>query len=91
MTGHHWCGRPITRSNSRDTQRTPGDAINREDLKLFRLTDSVGEAFAILARHLTEYAMGEHGAVEYDPAKILAPSRVGGVWSVPTTATGHGK
>ena len=37
--------------------------INREDLKLFHRTDSVDEAFAIVTRHLTEYALVERGAI----------------------------
>ncbi|MBI4193448.1 MAG: TIGR00730 family Rossman fold protein [Betaproteobacteria bacterium] len=38
------------------------DTINREDLELFRRTDSVDEAFEIVTRHLTEHAMTERGA-----------------------------
>jgi len=37
--------------------------INREDLKLFHRTDSVDEAFAIITRHLREYALAERGAI----------------------------
>jgi len=36
--------------------------INREDLQLFHRTDSVDEAFEIVTRHLTEYALAERGA-----------------------------
>ena len=36
--------------------------INREDLRLFHRTDSADEAFEIVTRHLTEYAMAERGA-----------------------------
>ncbi len=36
--------------------------IDREDLQLFRRTDSVDEAFEIVTRHLTEYALSERGA-----------------------------
>jgi uncharacterized protein (TIGR00730 family) len=36
--------------------------ISREDLQLFHLTDSVDEAFGIVTRHLTEYALTERGA-----------------------------
>jgi uncharacterized protein (TIGR00730 family) len=36
--------------------------INREDLRLFHRTDSVDEAFEIVTRHLTEYALAERGA-----------------------------
>ncbi len=37
--------------------------INREDLKLFYNTDSVDEAFELITRHLTEYALAERGAI----------------------------
>lgn len=37
--------------------------INREDLQLFHRTDSVDEAFEIVTRHLTEYALAERGAI----------------------------
>jgi uncharacterized protein (TIGR00730 family) len=37
--------------------------IDREDLHLFRRTDSVDEAFEIVTRHLTEYALAERGAI----------------------------
>jgi len=37
--------------------------INREDLKLFYRTDSVDEAFGIITRHLSEYALAERGAI----------------------------
>lgn len=36
--------------------------INREDLRLFHRTDSVDDAFEIVTRHLTEYAVAERGA-----------------------------
>ncbi len=36
--------------------------IDREDLQLFHRTDSVDEAFEIVTRHLTEYALAERGA-----------------------------
>jgi uncharacterized protein (TIGR00730 family) len=36
--------------------------INRADLQLFHRTDSVDEAFGIVTRHLTEYALSERGA-----------------------------
>jgi uncharacterized protein (TIGR00730 family) len=36
--------------------------ISREDLGLFRRTDSVDEAYAFVTRHLTEYALAERGA-----------------------------
>jgi hypothetical protein len=36
--------------------------INREDLQLFRRTDSVDEAFEIVTRDLTEYALAARGA-----------------------------
>jgi len=36
--------------------------INREDLQLFHRTDSVDEAYGIITRHLTEYALAERGA-----------------------------
>jgi len=36
--------------------------INREDLQLFHRTDSMDEAFEIVTRHLTEYALAERGA-----------------------------
>jgi uncharacterized protein (TIGR00730 family) len=37
--------------------------IDREDLRLFHRTDSVDEAFEIVTRHLTEYALAERGAI----------------------------
>ncbi|MBI1988184.1 MAG: TIGR00730 family Rossman fold protein [Betaproteobacteria bacterium] len=37
--------------------------IDREDLQLFHRTDSVDEAFEIVTRHLTEYALAERGAI----------------------------
>ena len=37
--------------------------IDRKDLELFHLTDSVDEAYEHVTRHLTEYALGERGAV----------------------------
>jgi uncharacterized protein (TIGR00730 family) len=37
--------------------------IDREDLQLFHRTDSVDEAFDIVTRHLTEYALAERGAI----------------------------
>jgi uncharacterized protein (TIGR00730 family) len=37
--------------------------INREDLGIFRRTDSVDEAFDIVTRHLVEHAMTEPGAI----------------------------
>ncbi|MHB8622798.1 MAG: LOG family protein [Sulfuricaulis sp.] len=37
--------------------------INREDLNLFHRTDSVDEAFELITRHLTEYALTERGAI----------------------------
>jgi uncharacterized protein (TIGR00730 family) len=37
--------------------------IDREDLQIFHRTDSVDEAFEIVTRHLTEYALAERGAV----------------------------
>jgi uncharacterized protein (TIGR00730 family) len=36
--------------------------ISREDLQLFHVTDSVDEAFGIVTRHLTEFALTERGA-----------------------------
>jgi len=36
--------------------------ISREDLALFHRTDSVDEAFELVTRHLTEYALAERGA-----------------------------
>jgi uncharacterized protein (TIGR00730 family) len=36
--------------------------ISREDLDLFYMTDSVDEAYEIVTRELTEYALGERGA-----------------------------
>jgi uncharacterized protein (TIGR00730 family) len=36
--------------------------INAEDLKIFQRTDSVDEAFDIVTRHLTQFAMAERGA-----------------------------
>jgi hypothetical protein len=36
--------------------------IDREDLRLFHRTDSVDDAFEIVTRHLTEYALAERGA-----------------------------
>lgn len=37
--------------------------IDRGDLQLFHRTDSVDEAFDIVTRHLTKYAMTERGAI----------------------------
>jgi hypothetical protein len=37
--------------------------IDRDDLQLFHRTDSVDEAFEIVTRHLTEYALAERGAI----------------------------
>ena len=37
--------------------------IERADLELFHRTDSVDEAFAIVTRDLTEYALNERGAI----------------------------
>jgi len=37
--------------------------IDRADLELFHSTDSVDEAFGIITRHLTEYALAERGAI----------------------------
>jgi predicted Rossmann-fold nucleotide-binding protein len=37
--------------------------IDREDLKLFHRTDSMDEAYDIVTRHLTEYALAERGAI----------------------------
>jgi len=37
--------------------------IDRGDLQLFHRTDSVDEAFGIITRHLTEYALAERGAI----------------------------
>ena len=37
--------------------------ISRDDLKIFRRTDSVDEAFEIVTRHLLEKAMAEPGAI----------------------------
>jgi len=37
--------------------------IDREDLKLFHRTDSVDEAYEIVTRELTEYALAERGAI----------------------------
>ncbi len=37
--------------------------IDRADLGLFHRTDSVEEAFGIITRHLTEYALTERGAI----------------------------
>jgi predicted Rossmann-fold nucleotide-binding protein len=36
--------------------------INAEDVELFHRTDSVDEAFDIVTRDLTRYAMAERGA-----------------------------
>ena len=37
--------------------------IDREDLQLFRRTESVDEAFEIVTRHLLEHALSERGAI----------------------------
>ena len=37
--------------------------IDRADLGLFHRTDSVDEAFEIITRHLTKYALAERGAI----------------------------
>ena len=37
--------------------------INREDLQIFRRTDSVDEAFEIVTRHLLAHAIDERGAI----------------------------
>src|SRR5688572_15870843 len=37
--------------------------ISRDDLRMFHRTDSVDEAFEIVTRHLSEYAMTEPGAI----------------------------
>lgn len=37
--------------------------INREDLRLFHRTDSVDEAYEIVTRELTEYALAQRGAI----------------------------
>ena len=37
--------------------------INREDLQLFHRTDSVDEAYEIVTRELTEYALAQRGAI----------------------------
>lgn len=37
--------------------------INREDLKLFHRIDSIDEAYALITRHLSEYAQSEPGAI----------------------------
>ena len=37
--------------------------IDRADLALFHRTDSVDEAFALVTRHLAEYALAERGAI----------------------------
>jgi len=37
--------------------------IGREDIALFQCTDSVDEAYELVKRGLTEYALGSPGAV----------------------------
>ena len=37
--------------------------IDRADLALLHRTDSVDEAFALVTRHLAEYALAERGAI----------------------------
>ena len=54
-------GRPLDAGAPAERVRAHG-TINREDLRLFHRTDSADEAFEIVTRHLTEYAMAERGA-----------------------------
>jgi hypothetical protein len=37
--------------------------ISREDLDIFHRTDSIDEAFALVTKHLTDYALAERGAI----------------------------